>query len=335
MILLLICALGFVMALCGTALMRSYAIHSHLLDVPNTRSSHTTPTPRGGGVAFVTVFLTLLVVAFFFYYLSLPVTLAFVSAGFMVALIGFLDDRYQLPARWRFLCHIAASCGVLLFLGGAPQLSLFGWLLPASPWMLPLFTLLIAWLLNLFNFMDGIDGIAASQAVLVAGFGAGLWWLTDPSGNWPAALLFACCVAGFLPWNLPPARIFMGDAGSGFLGFVVACLAIESSRANPHMLWVWLILANGFVIDASVTLITRFITGQRVNEAHRNHAYQHLAQRLKSHRPVTAAYSAAVVFWLLPIAWLVCRAGLDGSLGWFISAVPLALMAVWCRAGRA
>ena len=159
----------------------------------------------------------------------------------------------------------------------------------------------IVWALDLFNFMDGIDGIAAGEAVFVclaavltAALAGGA--LT----NNPAALLLAAASLGLLIWNWPPARIFMGDVGSGFLGFAIAVLALAEARHNDVALLVWAILGAFFVADSGVTLVRRMLRRARLHEAHRTHAYQHLAQRWRSHRLVTLAVLLGNLLWLLP-----------------------------------
>ena len=194
-----------------------------------------------------------------------------------------------------------------------PELPVLG-IATLSGWSAQVFAaLLIVWLLNLYNFMDGIDGIAGIEAVTVgAGCAVVAFVVGYPAGA-IACLLLAAASAGFLAWNFPPARIFMGDAGSGFLGVVFGVLAVDASRQTPELLWSWLILLGAFIVDATVTLLRRLIRGERVYEAHRSHAYQHAARAIGKHRPVTLAIGAINVLWLLPLALMVARAGCAAS----------------------
>jgi Fuc2NAc and GlcNAc transferase len=279
-----------------------HALARQVLDIPNERSSHRTPTPRGGGIAVVVVSS----VSFICLALAGSIELRLLWAllgGLTVAAVGFADDVRPVRASTRLTVHAVAAAWAIMWLGGLPpirfghefvSLGVAGYVLGA---------IVITWTLNLFNFMDGIDGIAGAEAVFIACSGAALTYSTD-WGAATAALLFggACC--GFLWWNWPPARIFMGDTGSGYIGFVIAVLAIASARSSPVLLWVWLILGGAFFVDATVTLIRRMTRGERAHEAHRSHAYQWLARRWGSHHPVTVAFIVLNCIWLLPAAVL-------------------------------
>jgi len=209
-----------------TSSVRRYALQSGLLDRPNARSSHTVATPRGGGVAIVVSYLGLVTVLLATGSMDPHLAAALLGSGLVVAVLGFIDDREPIQARWRFLGHLAAAVWVLWWLGPLPPVPLFGVVVDLGVGATLLSALYLVWSINLFNFMDGIDGIASLEAIVVALGGALVWWLTQPAGDWLLAVAFAACVAGFLIWNFPPARIFMGDAGSGFLGCMIATLAL-------------------------------------------------------------------------------------------------------------
>src|SRR5882724_11220972 len=291
-----------------TGMLRRYAIQAGLIDHPNVRSSHSIPTPRGGGLAVVVTSIAALAVLCGLHVLSFRVFVAIAGGGLAVAVVGFVDDRHALPARVRLAVHVFAALWCLSWLGGLPPMLLgtqvirLGW----SGYVLG--TLAIVWVLNLFNFMDGIDGIAASEAIFVTCAGAGLGWVSGGSEAIPlASAMVSVACAGFLVWNWPPAKIFMGDVGSGYLGYLIAALAIAATLENPVCVWVWLILGGTFFVDATVTLACRTLRGERLYEAHRSHAYQWLARRWGSHRPVTVLVLAVNVFWLFPAAWLTLR----------------------------
>jgi Fuc2NAc and GlcNAc transferase len=183
--------------------------------------------------------------------------------------------------------------------------------------------------------MDGIDGIAASQAIFMAGAGGALALLAGLSNATPAVgLIFAAVSLGFLVWNWPPARIFMGDVGSGYLGFALAVIGLASMREHGVMLPVWLILSSVFLIDATVTLLRRLARRERVYEAHRSHAYQWQARRWNSHLRVTVACWLLNLLWLAPWAWLCVRFPALGA--WFVAGAwtPLIVLAVACGSGR-
>ncbi|NIE73901.1 glycosyltransferase family 4 protein [Pantoea sp. Ap-967] len=321
-------------ALAMTAGLRRYALSRSLLDIPNARSSHSLPTPRGGGLSFVITFM-LAALALGWNGLLAPSLLAgLLGAGGLVAVIGFMDDHGHIAARWRLLGHFLAAGWGLAWLGGLPPLLVFGWELHSAWLGAVLGALYLVWLLNLYNFMDGIDGIASIEAICVCLGGCLLYALVGhPEALW-LPLLLAATVAGFLFWNFPPARIFMGDAGSGFLGIVLGLLALQAAWINPLLFWGWLILLGVFVVDATFTLGRRLLRGERVYEAHRSHAYQYASRQHGSHRPVSLAVAAINLGWLLPVALVVVAFQLDGATGTLVAYVPLILLAVKYHAGK-
>lgn len=318
-----------------TAQLRRYALARSLVDVPNARSSHSLPTPRGGGVAIVIAFLLGLGVAFFAG-LGIPAELfyALLGAGLGVALVGFLDDHGHIAARWRLLGHFVAAAWALYWLGGLPPLVIFGGLLQLSWIGHVLAAFYLVWLLNLYNFMDGIDGIASVEAVCVCLGGVILYALLETSlaAELPL-LILAAAVLGFLILNFPPARIFMGDAGSGFLGMVLGILSLQAAWTSPVLLWGWLILLGVFIVDATLTLLRRLLRGEKVYEAHRSHAYQYASRRYGTHLQVTLAVLAINILWLLPLALWVGLGGIDGGWGLVIAYAPLVALAIKYRAG--
>lgn len=326
-------ALAFALSLVMTALMRRYAIASQLLDHPNARSSHSTPTPRGGGVAIVASFMLLVLGLGAAGLIERALCVATLGSGAVVATLGFLDDRAHLSAGTRFLGHLIAAAWVLFWFGPLPPVPIFGVVMDLGLATTLLSAFFLVWFINIFNFMDGIDGIASLEAISVALSGALVWWLVQPTGSWPLAVIFAACVGGFLVWNFPPARIFMGDAGSGFLGLVVALLALWSGLASPHLFWCWFLLAGCFTVDASTTLVRRVRRGDRFNEAHRNHAYQYAARRYKSHKVVSLMVLAINLLWLTPLAIAVALRALDGVTGILVGYAPLLWLAFRYKAG--
>ncbi|MEA3108212.1 MAG: glycosyltransferase WbpL [Gammaproteobacteria bacterium] len=264
-----------------------------------------TPTPRGGGLAVVLAFMG--AVAFLVSAGFLQRNLAFVLAagGGAVALTGYLDDRKTLPASIRICVHIIAAILAVMVLGGITEQTLRNMGLHGA-WAGGLLGLMaLTWSTNLFNFMDGIDGMAGSEAVFVAAAGALLnWRYGGDSGLTAAMLVLAAATLGFLIWNWPPASIFMGDVGSGFLGFTLGVLGLAASRYSVARIEVWVILNGVFIVDATVTLLTRIMRGDRWFEAHRQHAYQKLASRWKAHLPVTVLVITINLIWLFPWAWI-------------------------------
>jgi Fuc2NAc and GlcNAc transferase len=247
--------------------------------------------------------------------------------------VGFIDDHRHVPARWRLLGHFLGAAFLLYMLGGLPALSFAG-----ARWDLGLFGSLLAlfylvWLLNLYNFMDGIDGIASLEAITVCGGAALCCWLAGAGSAAWLPLLLAAATAGFLAWNYPPARIFMGDAGSGFLGIMLGGLSLQAAWQAPQLFWSWLILLGAFVVDATWTLARRLLRGERVHEAHRSHAYQRASRRLGQHRAISLSVAAINLIWLSPIAVFVALGRIDGVAGLFLAYAPLVLVVASLGAG--
>ncbi|MFZ3186043.1 MAG: glycosyltransferase family 4 protein [Pseudomonas sp.] len=323
-----------ILALLLTGALRHYALARSLMDIPNARSSHSVPMPRIGGMAIVLAFLAILPVLAWVNVLSLSVMWAVVGAGGGVAVIGVFEDHGHIPVRWRLLGHFFAAIWALFCLGGLPPVALFGMSLDLGWLGHALAAVYLVWLLNLYNFMDGIDGIASVEAICVCLGGAMLYLLGGHAQLALLPLLLAFAVAGFLYWNFPTARIFMGDAGSGFLGVALGVLSLQAAWVAPQLLWSWLILLGVFIVDATFTLLRRLLRGDKVYEAHRSHAYQIASRQLGKHSTVTLVVAAINIGWLLPIALWVGLGGLDGVSGMLLAYAPLLLLAIKFRAGQ-
>jgi Fuc2NAc and GlcNAc transferase len=318
-----------------TGAVRRLALLHGVVDVPNERSSHSRVTPRGGGIAIVAATSIAVIVLRFLGVLSNDLSLALLGGGTLVAITGLLDDRKSIHAGVRLTMHFAAAVWALICLGGLSAVQLgkhaieLGWMGNV------LAVLAIVWTLNFFNFMDGIDGIAATEAVFVAGCGA---WLSRVGsglmGVCAVGTVLAAASAGFLVWNWAPAAIFMGDVGSGYLGYVIGVLAVAATRDNPVAPWTWLLLGGAFFVDATVTLIRRALRHEHLHEAHRSHAYQWLARRWGSHRRVTLAVLAVNIAWLLPCTLLALRHPSWSMWLAFGGLAPLVLAAFLVGSGR-
>jgi Fuc2NAc and GlcNAc transferase len=295
----------FIVSALLTGLVRKWALTHRVMDVPNDRSSHTTPTPRGGGVAIVVTLLVAITVLGALGAITPQLAIAMLVSGGAVAAVGFVDDKWQVAAPIRLSVHFAAVSLFVWSLGRLPPID-FG----IAIWDLGILgaalgILVLVWFLNLYNFMDGIDGIAGVEGVSVAAFAA--VFLLSRGTESPAPVLLvltAAAAGGFLIWNWPPARIFMGDAGSGFLGFFLGAIAWITVVSGELSIWVWLILFGTFFVDATMTLLRRWGRGEPLAIAHRSHAYQRLSRRLGSHQKVTLGCLMVNVFWLAPLAWL-------------------------------
>lgn len=331
--LLMATSLGVVLSWSLTAIMRRYALAAQLLDHPNDRSSHSVPTPRGGGIAIVFSFAIMACVLAWMGMVPPGLLKALLGSGGIVALVGFLDDRRALATRRRFTAHCAAAAWSLWVMRGIPPVPMFGASIDLG-WFGPgLAALYLVWMINLCNFMDGIDGIASVEAISVSLGGALCWWLATGTPQWPVPVVFAACVTGFLIWNYPPAKIFMGDAGSGFLGMVLGLFSLWTAQQMPQVFWCWFILLGCFMVDATTTLVRRVRRGGTPSVAHRSHAYQYASRRYESHKKVTFAIGAINLLWLLPVALLVATRRLDGVVGAIIAYTPLLWLAFRYKAG--
>lgn len=317
-----------------TALLRQYALRRSIIDVPNARSSHTVPTPRGGGVAIVVVFAAALVLMVWLQLIGTDESLALLGSGLLVAVIGFMDDHGHIAARWRLLGHFLAAMWALFWMQGLPAIKVFGFTFELGWVGHALAVLYLVWMLNLYNFMDGIDGIASLEAICACLGLALIYWLRGEASLLWAPLLLAAAVAGFVYWNFPPARIFMGDAGSGFLGIILGGLTLQAAWSGSELFFAWLIMLGIFIVDATFTLIRRLVRGDKVYEAHRSHAYQYASRHYKAHFPVTVAVSLINIFWLLPFSVAVSFQRVDPALGLIIAYIPLLFLAVKYKAGE-
>lgn len=273
----------FLLSYVSVGFFRSYAIKKKLFDLPNQRSSHATPTPRGGGIVFPVLWIVFLIVLYFFGFIKASYLYLFLPPVFLISFISFIDDKYQLAARWRFLAQLSAVIYSLVIIGGFPTFNL--WIVTIHwAWFGYIFmALALLWSTNLYNFMDGIDGIAAIEALFV--FGVGGYFVWRAGGVDLAYIIWGMVsmVVGFLIWNKPPAKIFMGDVGSTVLGFLVVLFGLvgEVWYGVPFLLWV--ILYGVFLFDATVTLFRRIKHGDVWYQAHRLHAYQRLQLQQWSH----------------------------------------------------
>lgn len=263
-----------------------------IMDLPNARSAHTQATPRGGGVGlFVGLLLSVAAVSVLLQGWP-PIIWQLLMVTALLVVVGIVDDVSGAAVSLRFLLYSLAACaGALLLL----------W--PAPAWLLLPAAFYILWMMNLFNFMDGIDGIAAAETIFACVAIAGLTaWQDGDSPYLLFCLLLAGAAGGFLCWNWSPARLFMGDAGSISLGFLLAVLSILGELTGAVPLVCWLILLAVFIADASLTLLWRVATGEVITQAHSSHLYQRLARHWQSHRRVVLLMLVYNTLYLLPLA---------------------------------
>lgn len=300
--------LAFSFTLTGVGFFRRWSLRRKILDLPNERSSHRTPTPVGGGLIIAAVCLSI----YFFYFLfnGFSLNWFYLLGSVIIVGISWLDDVFHVPAAVRFFCHSIAALAALYGVGsltffyipffGEAGLEWFGSVILFF-W--------IVWLINAYNFMDGIDGIAGIQAV-TAGIG---WFLVSfgfgaPATGFYGGVLAASCL-GFLVFNWQPAKIFMGDVGSAFLGYTFAVLPLmarnEAGRELPLIFAVAVLLVWLFVFDTLITVFIRILKKEKIWKAHREHLYQKLVIRGYSHRAVTIIYGIiSMLFILLIFLWI-------------------------------
>lgn len=326
---------GFVSTVAVTFLLARLGVRKGVVDIPNDRSSHSASTPRGGGVAIVLSFFIFL----YFYpilfsgYIDASLLKSLFVGGAVIAVIGVFDDLNHIPARWRFFVQLSAALLSLYLLPMLPEIPLLGFNLDLGLFGYVFFAIALVWYVNLFNFMDGIDGIAGIEAITVLSSGMLILFLQGDNAWLIVFGYLVVCIAGFLVWNWSPAKVFMGDACSGFLGFTLGLIALITSLSGHINLWAWMILFGVFLIDATTTLIRRIGRGDKWYEAHRSHAYQILSRRFASHQKVTIGVLVINLIWLLPLAYLAAIFPSWGLVLCCGALLPLLLLALRVGAG--
>lgn len=266
----------FILSYVFTWIIRYLAQKKAILDIPNERSSHSIPTPRGGGIAISLVWFLWLAYQYMIH--GIPSSLFFaLMSGIAISIIGSIDDIFSLKPSVRLFVQIAASVAAIYFLGGFDHISL-GFISFSNSFILNIAAVFfIVWFTNIFNFLDGIDGYISAETLFI-GFAIYILF-----GSLPA-LILAAITGGFLIWNWQPAKIFMGDSGSTLIGFSMAILALNCEIYNATSLIVFMILTSVFWFDASITLLRRIRNKEKLSQAHKKHAYQRIVQAGFSHQ---------------------------------------------------
>lgn len=251
-------------------MIRNIYLRKSLVAKVNKRSSHTTPTPYGGGIAIALTWLIGLVYLYFFNAIDIKLFFALLC-GFLIGVVSFFDDIYELSPKIRLVAQSLSAFGGLLCLGGFASLHV-GFLTIENPALTNLFAfVLIIWYINLYNFLDGINGYAGIEAIFLSF--AGILFF---GGTHFEILLFS--VLGFLVWNWNKAKIFMGDVGSTLLGYNIAIFTLYYANMNAHDFWIWTLLFSPFLFDATYTLVRRALNHESLMQAHKKHLYQRLTQ---------------------------------------------------------
>lgn len=269
-----LCAFSFSL----THLIKEYAKRKKIFSVPNKRSLHEEPTPRGGGLAIIMSWY--IGITFIFFTGKMEKDLYFaLLCGILLAVISLLDDITEIKPGIRLIVHFITAIAAFYFLGGLRPVIIPEIELNYTYIIYPVAVIGIVWFINLFNFMDGVDGFAAVQAFIMS---IVLFLFTNDQ----IPLILIASVAGFLYWNWPKARIFMGDVGSTQLGFILVILGIYYHNILEFSILNWIMLASPFWFDATLTLFRRWKNGEKVSQAHRKHAYQRIVQAGFSHQKV-------------------------------------------------
>ncbi len=291
-----------------TGIARRYSLKNKIIDIPNERSSHEIATPRGGGVSLACITICSILLGYIFDLLAQDDFLALFFSLTAVASIGWLDDKGDISSYWRFIIYSIAALWSLCWVGVLENIRLGDLIIDISFSFSIIITWLgIVWLTNLYNFMDGTDGLAAMQAILASSLGFILLLLQKEQGYALICLCLASASAGFIYWNWPTAKIFMGDIGSCMIGAFFAIFSIITDKSDIMPVSLWCMLLSLFICDATFTLIKRIIFGEKWYQAHKIHAYQLLVQMGMSHKTLLLNFILInlVIIWPATFfAWL-------------------------------
>ncbi|MEQ8855525.1 glycosyltransferase family 4 protein [Gimesia sp.] len=337
-----------VATLVGALLIIRLAPSLGLVQKPTNRCSHIQPTPRGGGLSFVVISLLATTVCLWNEVSSGSLLTVLLCGGALIAAIGFCDDLYQLSIKKRLGAQILIIAASVYTLLPAPAIELWGIRLQSDVICWGITALALVWWLNLFNFMDGIDGLAGMEATCILTTAGGLMYYQQGGASSQVLLpmvILTASLAGFILVNWAPAKIFMGDVGSTFLGYTLGMLAATTVYSGALNLWVWLILPGVFWVDATFTLLRRMLRGDRWYQAHQSHAYQRVSRylvepegknltRKAAHRRVTLIALALNVCWLLPLATMALFWPAWGLPLVMLAWAPLVALAAYYGAGK-
>lgn len=288
----------FILSILLTLLVKHFTIRKSILDLPNERSSHFLPTPRGGGIAIaITWFLAITYLYIRKYIDSTPFFA--LLCGLPISVIGLVDDVITISPRVRFFVQVICATIAIFLLGGLNIINI-GFQVISFPYLFSIVAVFgIVWFTNLFNFLDGIDGYISAEVIFI-GFAFFLLF-----GEVPPALL-AVVTAGFLVWNWQPAKIFMGDVGSTLLGFTMGVFAVYYQNEGVASILIWIMLTSLFWFDATLTLYRRWRNNEKLSQAHRKHAYQRIVQAGFSHQK-TVLYGISINFLILLLVLIAIK----------------------------
>jgi Fuc2NAc and GlcNAc transferase len=345
---LLIFPVVFILSLSMTFLVRKFSETFGLIDTPNSRSSHSIPIATGGGIAIVISFFCAISYLWMTNAVSMIYYIAFIGTCFPIAIISLIDDYKTVANRWKFLVQlIACTWAVLLLQVDSEALNIFQKRIILGEYekSLDQFSdhsimvhfisiIMLAWLLNLYNFMDGIDGLAASEGIFSC---LGAFFIVLSTNNTTIPILLMCLmfsILGFIIINWPPAKIFMGDVGSVFIGSALGIFILVTANANVMTIWSWLILLAVFFTDASFTLARRVLRRDKWYRPHRTHAFQLAAIQYNSHKVVTLGVIVINIFWLFPLAYFASKYEVYRIIISILAYFPILLIVWYFNAGK-
>jgi len=321
---------SFIVTVFITFTFRSFAKKLGLVAPPNNRSSHKHPIPSGGGIIITLSYvLCLFCILLFDEYINHEILLSIIIGAIFATIFGFVDDLVDIRTESKLVFQIFLGGWILYLFAKGLQVKL-GILDGYSFWLFVVVCLFfLVWFLNAFNFMDGIDGMLASGSLLIA-LSSGLIILTLKGANENTFLLFLLIPIcfGFLLFNFPPASIFMGDSGSLFLGYLIACLVLKTIVDNDMDFWTWLILLGHFLTETTLTSVMRIKLTKKWFAPHRSHAYQNLARLFNSHKKVTLYSIFFHLIWLLPIAFISAFKPEFGFLLYLLAIFPVIILTI-------
>ena len=292
----------FIFSIVVTGFLQKYALKHSLIDIPNERSSHLMPTPRGGGLSIVIPVLLCIGVLFLTAQLDRNIALALGLGCFFVACVGWIDDHQHIPANWRALLYGIAAVLAVYFLNESDDFQSVFHQLPFAIVSSFLIVIWIVWMTNLYNFMDGTDALAAIQTICTSLLVGVLFWLQGQYGLATVCFVIVASSCGFLYWNWSPAQIFLGDVGSCSLGFCFGVLAVIGEIQGSVPFTVFFILLSIFICDTTLTLLMRVFANEKWYQAHKSHAYQRLVQLGMSHKKLAINLLLINVMILWPMA---------------------------------
>ena len=308
----------------------------HALDTPKERSSHTEATPRGGGCAIWIAYSIGLIILIKLGHIDMFTFVGFLGAGSLAMFSGLFDDiaKDGIKAETRLILHIIAVAWAIFWLGGVEQIQIGSIIWEWCYVEQILLALAMLWVVNITNFMDGLNGLASSEVIFVAGMAGLLAWASGDTVSLLLCVMLVATTAGFLPWNIGNAKIFLGDSGAYFLGMMIALLALTSAQTGSISPWCWMILFAVFLGDSAVAKTRRMSENIKAwKEPHDTHAYNHLERYWSSHGKVSLAVSAVNIVLLAPLATLAWVYPYLGAVIAFITLGGMILLAVILNSG--